>query len=79
MFDFLEREGAQVIVEPIAANMGTAAILKLDRCPPMISFFISNPIRKKKIAIRPSLIQFSKEYFRCMAADSKPNEEDSKF
>jgi len=41
---------------PMAAMIGKIALSKLDNSPAKTSRFISRPTRKKKIAIKPSLI-----------------------
>ena len=42
---------------PIAAKIGSVACLREDNSPTRTSRLISKPTTKKKIAIRPSLIQ----------------------
>ena len=48
---------AGTTIPPIAASIGSMATLIFESSPTNISRFISKPIIKKKIAIRPSLIQ----------------------
>ena len=44
---------------PRAASTGRMARRKLESCPQTISRLISSPTEKKKITIRPSLMNFS--------------------
>ncbi|MNY36983.1 hypothetical protein D3C86_1715110 [compost metagenome] len=48
------------IIPPMAAATGKIAFLTVLSSPTKISFLISIPITKKKIAIKPSLIQCCK-------------------
>jgi hypothetical protein len=47
------------IMPPSAAIIGNNAFLNEDSSPTRISRFISNPTKKKKMTINPSLIQCS--------------------
>ena len=44
-------------IPPTAASMGKIATLMLESSPTSTSRFISSPMMKKKIAIKPSFIQ----------------------
>src|SRR5699024_931346 len=52
--------------------MGKSAFRGEDNWPSTNSLFISNPTKKKKIAINPSFTQESNEYSKSMEAFLKP-------
>src|SRR5690606_7097566 len=57
----------------MAQNIGRRACRRVDNSPLTSSRFISNPTKRKKIAIRPSFIQSAVVYRKCIEAVSNPS------